>query len=199
MTNFFEYFIIKLGKAYDFIFSMIKGDYQTDDVRAALQRLLPEESVSAIGEAGLLDSDALNSLGMVAMTARSEIPQSHRNIANTYMLKKQVYGAPVIRGQITREERALLRKYDFNRLEFSTVIQISEEIAFLQQAAISLNKTQRMDAEKILQIRAKELSFLSASKYANVSNEMLTGYKAIEKYFELISSYSRPSTPLKKF
>lgn len=177
---------------------MIKGDYQKDDARASLQRLLPEESVSAIGEAGLLDGDVLNSLGMVAMTERSEIPLTHKRVADSYMLMKQVYGSPVVKGQITREENALLKKYDFNRLEYSTIRQISDEIAFLQQASVSLNKTLRSDAEKILEIRAKELKFLSASRYVNVTNELFKGYMAIEKYFELISSYSKPSTPYKK-
>ena len=180
-----------------FNFSMIKGDYQQDDIRASLQRLLPEESVSAIGEAGLIDADALNSSGIEALTARSEIPLTHRRIADSYMLKKQIYGSPVVRGQITRQESALLRKYDFNRLEFSTIINVTKEIAFLQEAACSLNKSLRSDAEKILNIRAKELSFLSASQYVNVTNEICKGYQAIEKYFELISSYS-PTRPYKK-
>lgn len=181
----------------DFNYLMIKGDYQKDETRASLKRLLSEETVSAIGAAGLLDSNVLNSLGMVAMTARSEIPPSHIRIANSYMLKKQCYGTPVVKGQITREECALLSKYDFHRLEFSTIRQINEEIAFLQQQACSMNRTSRMDADKILAIREKELRFLIASHYSKVTNEIFQGYMAIEKYFEMISSNSKPSNPYK--
>lgn len=172
---------------------MIKGDFKKDDTKASLQRIFEDEVVSEIGEAGLLDSDVLNSLGLIAMTARSEIPLSHRRVADSYMLMKKVYGMPVVKGQISREESALLRKYDFNRLEYSTIRQINEELAFLQQAAISMNRTLRVDSDKILEIRAKELKFLTAAKYATVTNEIFTGYLALDKYFELISSYSKPS------
>ena len=81
---------------------MIKGDFLKDDTKASLQRILEDEIVSEIGEAGLLDSDVLNSLGMVAMTARSEIPLAHRRIADSYILMKKVYGMPVVKGQISR-------------------------------------------------------------------------------------------------
>ncbi|MBQ2644302.1 hypothetical protein IJG14_01850 [bacterium] len=176
---------------------MIKGSYGKDDslleARMSLQKILADETVSEIGEAGLLDSDILNSLGMGAMTARSEIPLSHRRIADSYILMKKVYGMPVVKGCITREENAVLRKYDFNRLEYSTIRQINEEIAFLQQAAISMNRTLRVDSDKILEIRAKELKFLSASRYTLVTNEIYKGYMALERYFEIISTYSKPS------
>lgn len=174
---------------------MLKSDYKKDDTSASLKRLLNEDLVAEIGAAGLLDSDVLNSLGMIAMTARSEIPQAHRRIADSFMLKKQIYGMPVIRGQISREEKALLMKYDFNRLEFSTIRQINEELAFLQKASISLDRNLRVDSEKILEIRSKELAFLSATKYSTITSDIFTGYMAIEEYFNLISSYSKPSKP----
>ncbi len=176
---------------------MIKTkDYKKDDTKASLQRILDEQFVVEIGEAGLLDSDLLNSLGLIAMTARSEIPTSHRRIADSYMLMKKMYGTPVVQGQLSRAENSILRRYDFNRLEYSTIRQINEELAFLQSQSSSRDSKLRMDCDKILEIRAKELKFIVASRYAQISNEMFNGYLAIEKYFELISSYSKPSKPI---
>ena len=173
---------------------MIKGGFRKDDSTAeSLRLILDDSAVAKIGAAGLLNSDVLNSLGMEAMVARSEIPPSHRRIANSYMLMKNFYGTPVVQGQITKEELNLLRKYDFYRLEYCTVRQINEDIAFLQRQSISLNTTARMDADKILEIRAKELRFLAASRYTKVTNELNSGYLAIEKYFEMISTYSKPT------
>lgn len=172
---------------------MIKPlDYNKEATIASLQRILEEKYIAEIGDAGLLDSNALNSLGLVAMTARSEIPPSHRRVADGYSLMNSVYGAPVVKGRINYEENSLLQKYDFNRLEFSTIRQINEELAFLQQGSISLNRTLRNDCDKILAIRAKELRFLAAARYATISNEIFTGYMAIQKYFEMISSNAKP-------
>lgn len=172
---------------------MIKPlDYTKEAAIASLQEILEEKVLQEIGDAGLLDGDVLNSLGLVAMTARSEIPPSHRRIADGYALMHSVYGAPVVKGKISYDENFLLRKYDFNKLEFSTIRQINEELAFLQQGAVSLNRTLRSDCDKILAIRAKELRFLVAAKYTTLTNEVFNGYMAIEKYFEMISSNSKP-------
>ena len=45
------------------------------------------------------------------------------------------------------------------------------------------------DADEIIQIRAKELKFLAASRYVNITSEIYSGYKALERYFEEISKY----------
>ena len=174
---------------------MIKGesDLRIEDSKASLQRILDDAFIKEIGDAGLLDGSVLNSLGMGAMVARSEIPNSHRRIADSFMLKKKIYGIPVVKGNLSREENALLRKYDFNKLEFTTIRQINEELAFLQSAAISLNRTLRTDSDKILEIRAKELALLIAKRFSTITNEMFSGYLALEKYFEYISTYSKPT------
>jgi hypothetical protein len=155
-------------------------------------RILEEDTVQEIGAAGLLDSDLLNSLGMVAMTARSEIPPSHRLVADSYMLAKKVYGSPVVKGKISLEEKSLLMKYDFTRIEYTTIRQVNEELAFLQQASISLDRNLRSDADKILKIRMKELKILEARQFSTVKSSLFNGYMAIEEYFNLISSYSKP-------
>lgn len=169
------------------------SDYNQDAAKASLKRILEEDAVTRIGAAGLLDSDLLNSLGMVAMTARSEIPPSHRLIADSYMLVKQVYGSSVVKGKINQNEIALLMKYDFDSLENTTIRQVNEELAFLQRAAVSMDRTLRAESEKILKIRMKELKSLEAKKFAPVTNSVFKGYLAIEEYFKLISSYSKPT------
>lgn len=171
------------------------SDYNQDAVKASLMHILEEDAVTRIGAAGLLDSDVLNSLGLVAMTARSEIPPSHQLIANSYMLQKQIYGSSVVKGKIHQDELALLMKYDFEKLENTTIRQVNEELAFLQRASVSMDRTLRAESEKILKIRMKELKSLEAKKFTPVSNSIFNGYMAIEEYFKLISSYSKPTKP----
>ncbi len=135
------------------------------------------------------NDDRFSSLSMSAMLARGIVPESHRRVADNYMVIKKVYGTPVVQPRINNKERALLAKYDFNSLEFSTIKQINEELSFLIKWSTSTDKNLRNDADEIIQIRAKELKFLAASRYVNITSEIYSGYKAIERYFEEISKY----------
>ena len=93
------------------------------------------------------------------------------------------------------DELALLMKYGFDKSENTPIRQVNEELAFLQRAAVSMDRHLRADSEKILKIRMKELKSLEAKKFAPVINTIFNGYMGIEEYFKLISSYSKPTKP----
>ena len=135
------------------------------------------------------DDDRFSSLSTSAMLARGEVPDVHRRTADNYMVIKKVYGTPVVQPRISNQERSLLSKYDFNPLEYSTIKQINEELSYLKRWSMSLDKNLRNDSNEIIQIRAKELKFLVASRYVNLTSEIYAGYKALERYFEEISKY----------
>ena len=92
--------------------------------------------------------------------------------------------------RITNSERALLAKYDFNTLEYTTVKQMYAELALLQKWAVSGDENLKKDADMLLDIRTKELKFIVANSYANISNEIYKGYVALENYFQEISKYT---------
>ncbi len=123
------------------------------------------------------------------MLARGDVPESHRRVADNYMVLKRIYGAPVVQPRISNAERNLLAKYDFNALEYSTIKQINEELSFLKRWSMSLEKNLKNDANELIQIRAKELKFIVASRYVSLTSEIYSGYKALERYFEEISKY----------
>ena len=123
------------------------------------------------------------------MLARGDVPESHRRVADNYMVLKRIYGAPVVQPRISNAERNLLAKYNFNALEYSTIKQINEELSFLKRWSMSLEKNLKNDANELIQIRAKELKFIVASRYVSLTSEIYSGYKALERYFEEISKY----------
>ncbi len=135
--------------------------------------------------------DRFCSLSTSAMLARSGVPASHRRYADNYMIIKKVYGSPVIHSRLTNQEKTLLAKYDFNPLEYSTIKQINEELAYLKKWSSSEDYLLRQDSDEIMQIRVKELKYLLATRYAIVSNEVYNGYMALERYLEDISKYSK--------
>ncbi len=135
------------------------------------------------------DSDKFSSLSTSALLARGGVPPSHRRVSDNYMIIKKIYGFPVVQSRIGNADRALLAKYDLNPLEYSTIKQINEELSFLKKWSLSLDEDLRRDADEIVQVRAKELKFIVATRYANLTNELYNGYLALEKYFEDISKY----------
>ena len=131
-------------------------------------------------------------LPISAMLAKSGVPYSHRRIADNYVIIKKIYRFQAVQSRITNSELQLLKKYDFNTLEFSTIKQINEELSYLKKWSTSGNELLRKDADDLLQIRCKELKYIIASRYATVTNEIYNGYKALEKYFEEISKFYSP-------
>ena len=137
------------------------------------------------------ENDTFTSLSTSALLAKNAVPYSHRRAADNYVIIKRVYKFQVLQSRISNAEIALLKKYDFNTLEFSTIKQINEELSFLKKWATCSNDLLSQDADEIIQIRTKELKFIVASKYSALSDEVHDGYKALERYFEEITKYYR--------
>lgn len=135
------------------------------------------------------ENDTFTSLSTSALLAKNSVPYSHRRAADNYVIIKRVYKFQVVQSRISNSEVSLLKKYDFNTLECSTIKQINEELAYLKKWATSSNELLSKDADDIIQIRAKELKFIIASKYSALSNEIYEGYKALERYFEEITKF----------
>ena len=134
------------------------------------------------------ESDIFTSRSYAALLARNSIPYFHRKLADNYVIIKKVFKFQAVMSRISNVEKALLKKYDFNTLEFTTMKQMYEELTLLQKW--SVDPKLKDDAEKLLEIRVKELKFLDASRYASISNEIYNGYMALQRYFEDISKYN---------
>ena len=135
------------------------------------------------------DDDVFTSKSYAALLAKNIIPYSHRKTADNYVIVKRIFKFQAVMPRITNIEKALLAKYDFNTLEYTTVKQMYEELALLQQWALSSDENLRKDSDAILEIRTKELKFIVATSYASISNEIYRGYLALENYFVEISKY----------
>ena len=111
------------------------------------------------------DDDSFTALSTSALLAKSAVPYSHRRIADNYVIIKRVYRFQAVQSRITNADVQLLKKYDFNTLEYSTIKQINEELSYLKKWSTSNNELLRKDADNLLQIRCKELKYIVASRY----------------------------------
>lgn len=135
------------------------------------------------------EDDSFTSRSYAALLAKNAIPYSHRKVADNYTIVKRIFKFQAVNSRISNADKALLAKYDFNVLEYTTVKQMYEELALLQKWSASQDVKLKNDADSILEIRAKELKYIDSNRYANVSNEIYKGYVALEHYFEEISKY----------
>lgn len=139
------------------------------------------------------EQDMFTSLSTSALLAKSAVPYSHRRVADNYVIIKRIYKFQAVQSRISHAEIALLKKYDFNTLEYSTIKQINDELMYLKKWSSSNNEALRKDADSLIQIRAKELKYIIASRYSGITNEVYNGYKALERYFEEISKFYSPN------
>lgn len=149
-------------------------------------------SVNPVQSSLSREDDVFTALSTSALLAKSAVPYSHRRIADNYVIIKKVYRFQAVQSRITNLEMQLLKKYDFNTLEYSTIKQVNEELSYLKKWSTSSNELLRKDADQILAIRCKELKYIIASRYATLTNEIYNGYKALERYFEEISKFYSP-------
>ena len=133
------------------------------------------------------ENDVFTSKSYAALLARNVVPVSHRKLADNYVIIKRIFKFQAVLSRISNTEKTLLSKYDFNTLEYTTMKQMYEELELLQKWATDSNLKE--DAEKILEIRVRELKYLDASHYASVSNEIYNGYMALEHYLQEISRF----------
>lgn len=156
-----------------------------------IKELLEKKSSFDIASKSTLSNqeDTFTSHSCAAMLAKNNVPFSHKRVADNYIVIKRIYKFQAVQSRISATERELLQKYDFNTLEFTTAKQMNEELVLLQDWSSSRDKALRDDADKIMEIRTKELKFIDANYYATISNEIYQGYIALTHYFEEISKF----------
>ena len=109
--------------------------------------------------------DSFTSRSYAAMLAKNNVPYSHKRVADNYIVIKKIYKFQAVQSRITPTEKELLAKYDFNTLEYTTAKQMNEELSLLQKWSSSTDSVKKSDADKVIEIRAKELKFIDANCY----------------------------------
>ena len=138
----------------------------------------------------MFHTEEKDSFGIESLVQKSCVPVSHKRIADNYMFIKQMYGSLTIHSYLTQEEKNLLAKFDFAPLEYSTSNQIKEELKFLKKWSASDDENMAKTADRILEIRVKELKNITSNRYVFVTNEIYSGFNTLEQYLRDISRYN---------
>lgn len=133
--------------------------------------------------------DLLTELVGSALMAKISVPFSHRRVASSYVILRDIFQYQIVQPRITNVENALLAKYGFATLENSSISTVNAEIMKLKDWATSTDDGLRNDANELLNIRVKEMKFIMSNNYSARSGELLNGYKALETYLVNINKY----------
>lgn len=132
-------------------------------------------------------ADEYETLAMSTILAGSGVPMKHRTIAQNYMAVKRIFGFSAVAQRITNYEISLLKHRNFNTLENSSIRQINQEIEMLKKWSSSEDIVLKDYADKLFEIRVKELKFLNSCSCQHIA-EMYDGHKALERYIERITA-----------
>jgi hypothetical protein len=135
------------------------------------------------------EDDVFPTSSVAALLAKNAVPVSHKKSADNYRVIKKVFKFQAVVTRLSTAEKALLDKYDFAKMEFTTAKQMADELSLLQKWAYDENLDLRAESQQIFDIRLKELKNLSASRYAHISNEIYKGYMVFENYLKEISRF----------
>jgi len=126
-------------------------------------------------------------LSMSSLIAKGEISARQKQIANNYTVIKKIFGFTAVHSRITSKEESVLRIYNMNLLEHSTISEINQELDLLKKWSNSYDENLRKHADEIFEIRVKELKYLHACNYLGSYCEIYDGHRALEKYIEFIA------------
>ena len=98
-------------------------------------------------------NETFTSRSFSALLAKNEVPLSHKNVADNYLIIKKVFKFNLALGRISNVEKSLLEKYEFNTLENTTAEKIYFELAQMQKWSLSDDEELRTDSDEILQIK----------------------------------------------
>lgn len=137
----------------------------------------------------IIDDDENESeLGLynLEIIQRSIVPESHRRIADNYMIIRKIFGFSVVQSQITRQEMEILKKCGMFDLKITSAGQMTKELVLLRRWAESADRKLHLLSANIINIRTKELKYLVANYSVGIR---FAGCRVFEKYLEKISKY----------
>ena len=133
-----------------------------------------------------IETEKISIHSNAAIIERSSIPETHRQIADNYMIIKKIFKFSVVQCMINDKEKELLKAYNLPFLNDSTAEQMNNELILLKDWGESFDRQMQELSSNILDIRVKELKYLIAN-YS--SGNIFEGTRVLERYLENISKY----------
>ena len=103
------------------------------------------------------------------------------------LLRKKIFKFQAVMPRITQTEKALLAKYDFNTLEYTTVKQMYEELALLQKWSVSADEKLKKVVNDLKEKEFDVNEFKEKLKKVTIYRIALPENTNLNRYFDILS------------
>lgn len=142
---------------------------------------MPSELTTKLFNCSYLDEISLSGLFL-----RSKVSIFQKRCACNYSTLKKLLGSAVVQPKVTNVEYSLLKQNEMKPLEDTSAKEIHNELMNLIDLTNSKNDFKEKLADRIFEIRVKELKYIFANVSYSRLNEMKDGYKVLDKYLTFI-------------
>ena len=143
---------------------------------------MPSEVINKRFNCSYLDEISLSGLFL-----RSKTSSFQRALANNFVTLKRIFSYTVVQPKVTNAEYSFLKQNEMLPLELTSGKKIYDELMKIVDLTDSNIESKVSLADKIFQIRVKELKYIFANVPSPSLNEMEDGYKVLDKYIEFIA------------
>lgn len=130
----------------------------------------------------------LDEISVKGLFLKAKTSSKQRAIASNYATLKRIFSYTVIQPKVTNVEYNILKENNMKPLEDTTDKVLYEEIAKIIEYTTSNDFKKVELADKIFEIRTKELKYILSCVPSVSLNEMKNGFKLLDKYLEFIAN-----------
>lgn len=129
----------------------------------------------------------LDEISLQGLFLRAKSSPKQKNIANNFVTLKRIFSYTVIQPKVTNVEYNVLKDNNMKPLEETSDEVLYKELIKIIDYTNSGDAVKNQIADKLFEIRTKELKYIYANVPAALLCEMKNGYKILDKYLEFIS------------
>ena len=129
----------------------------------------------------------LDDISIQGLFLRGKASGCQKNIANNYVTLKRMFQYSVVQAKVTNVEYSILKDNDMAPLEDTTSDKLYDELLKIIEYNETKDPVKAQIADKIFQIRTKELKYIFANVPSARLGEMKDGYIILDRYLEFIA------------
>ena len=135
----------------------------------------------------IYNSSYLDEISLSGLFLRAKISPFQKACANNYATLKKIFSYTVVQPKVTNIEYNFLNENELMPLEATSASKMCDELLELVNLTSSKIEKNVKLADKIFEIRVKELRYIFANVPPAKMNEMESGYTVLDRYLEFIA------------
>ncbi len=135
----------------------------------------------------LFNCSYLDEISLSSLFLRSKASFGQKKISTNFVTLRKIFSYSVVEPKVTNLEYDFLKQHNMLPLEETSAQTLYDELSVIIDYTTSNNPFRQELADKIFEIRTKELKYILANVPKARFSEMKDGYKILDRYLEFIA------------